>query len=31
MHPPQAEDNLGGWDIRSLQEQPSTDDDQPLD
>jgi len=28
---PQAEEDLGGGDICSLQEQPSTDDDQPLD
>lgn len=28
---PQAEEELGGGDICSLQEQPSTDDDQPLD
>jgi hypothetical protein len=29
-HPP-PEDHLGGGDICSLQEQPSTDDDKPLD
>jgi hypothetical protein len=28
---PQPEEDLGGGDICSLQEQPSTDDDQPLD
>ena len=28
---PEAEEDLGGGDICSLQEQPSTDDDQPLD
>ena len=28
---PQPEEDLGGRDICSLQEQPSTDDDQPLD
>jgi hypothetical protein len=28
---PEPEDDLGGGDICSLQEQPSTDDDQPLD
>ena len=28
---PKPEEDLGGGDIRSLQEQPSTDDDQPLD
>jgi hypothetical protein len=28
---PRAEEDLGGGDICSLQEQPSTDDDQPLD
>jgi len=28
---PPAEEDLGGGDICSLQEQPSTDDDQPLD
>ena len=28
---PQPEEELGGGDICSLQEQPSTDDDQPLD
>jgi hypothetical protein len=31
MHPPQAEEDLGGGDICSLQERASTDDDQPLD
>jgi hypothetical protein len=31
MHPPQAEEDLGGGDICSLQEQAATDDDQPLD
>ena len=30
MHPPPEED-LGGGDICSLQEQASTDNDQPLD
>jgi hypothetical protein len=30
MHPPKAEEDLGGGDICSLQEQASTDDDQPL-
>jgi len=28
---PEPEEDLGGGDICSLQEQPSTDDDQPLD
>ena len=28
---PEAEEDLGGGDICSLQEQPSTEDDQPLD
>jgi hypothetical protein len=28
---PLPEEDLGGGDICSLQEQPSTDDDQPLD
>jgi hypothetical protein len=28
---PPPEEDLGGGDICSLQEQPSTDDDQPLD
>jgi hypothetical protein len=28
---PQGEEDLGGGDICSLQEQASTDDDQPLD
>jgi hypothetical protein len=28
---PQPEEDLGGGDICSLQEYPSTDDDQPLD
>ncbi len=28
---PPAEEELGGGDICSLQEQPSTDDDKPLD
>jgi hypothetical protein len=28
---PQPEEELGGGDFCSLQEQPSTDDDQPLD
>jgi hypothetical protein len=28
---PQPEEDLGGGDFCSLQEQPSTDDDQPLD
>jgi hypothetical protein len=28
---PQPEEDLGGGDICSLQEQPSSDDDQPLD
>jgi hypothetical protein len=28
---PEPEEELGGGDICSLQEQPSTDDDQPLD
>jgi hypothetical protein len=28
---PPPEENLGGGDICSLQEQPSTDDDKPLD
>jgi hypothetical protein len=28
---PKPEEDLGGGDFCSLQEQPSTDDDQPLD
>jgi hypothetical protein len=28
---PPPEENLGGGDICSLEERPSTDDDQPLD
>jgi hypothetical protein len=28
---PPAEEDLGGGDICSLQEQPSTDDDEPLE
>jgi hypothetical protein len=28
---PQPEEDFGGGDFCSLQEQPSTDDDQPLD
>jgi hypothetical protein len=28
---PQPEEDLGGGDFCSVQEQPSTDDDQPLD
>lgn len=30
VHPP-PEDELGGGDICSVEEQPSTDDDRPLD